>query len=57
MKPAGRYVAVDVHKAGGIPLIARKLLDAGLIDGSQQTPSGRTIAEEARRPSRLRVRT
>ncbi|MGO8734015.1 MAG: dihydroxy-acid dehydratase [Terriglobia bacterium] len=48
LKPAGRYVAVDVHRAGGIPLIAQKLLEAGLIDGSQQTPSGRTIAEEAR---------
>jgi len=49
LKPAGRYLAVHVHRAGGIPLIAQKLLEAGLIDGSQQTPSGRTIAEEARR--------
>ena len=48
LKPAGRYVAVDVHRAGGIPLIAKKLLEAGLIDGSQTTPSGKTIAEEAR---------
>ena len=48
LKPAGRYVAVDVHRAGGIPLIAKKLLEAGLIDGSQMTPSGRSIAEEAR---------
>jgi len=48
LKPGGRYMAVDVHRAGGIPLIAQKLLEAGLIDGSQQTPSGRTIAEEAR---------
>jgi len=48
LKPAGRYLAVDVHRAGGIPLIAKKLLEAGLIDGSQMTPSGRTIAEEAR---------
>ena len=48
LKPGGRYVAVDVHRAGGIPLIAKKLLEAGLIDGSQQTPSGRTVAEEAR---------
>jgi dihydroxy-acid dehydratase len=49
LKPGGRYLAVDVHRAGGIPLIAQKLLEAGLIDGSQQTPSGRTLAEEARR--------
>jgi len=48
LKPGGRYVAVDVHRAGGIPLIAQKLLEAGLIDGTQMTPSGRTIAEEAR---------
>jgi len=47
LKPAGRYVAVDVHRAGGIPLIAKKLLEAGLIDGSQKTPSGKTIAQEA----------
>ncbi len=46
IKPAGRYVAVDVHYAGGIPLIARNLLAAGLIDGTQMTPSGKTIAEE-----------
>jgi len=49
LKPGGRYVAVDVHRAGGIPLIAKKLLAAGLIDGSQMTPSGKTIAEEAAR--------
>jgi dihydroxy-acid dehydratase len=48
LKPGGRYLAVDVHRAGGIPLIAQKLLEARLIDGSQQTPSGRTLAEEAR---------
>jgi dihydroxy-acid dehydratase len=46
LKPAGRYVATDVHRAGGIPLIAKKLLEAGLIDGSQKTPSGRTVGEE-----------
>ena len=49
LKPGGRYVAVDVHRAGGIPLIAKKLLEAGLLDGSQMTPSGKTIAEEAAR--------
>jgi dihydroxy-acid dehydratase len=49
LKPGGRYVSVDVHHAGGIPLIARKLLEAGLINGSLATVSGRTIAEEAAR--------
>jgi len=46
LKPGGRYVAVDVHRAGGIPLIAKKLLEAELIDGAQKTPSGKTLAEE-----------
>jgi len=49
LKPAGRYVAVDVHRAGGIPLIAKNLLAGGFVDGSQMTVSGRTIAEEARK--------
>jgi dihydroxy-acid dehydratase len=49
LKPAGRFVAVDVYHAGGIPLIAKKLLEAGLLDGTQMTPTGKTIAEEAAR--------
>src|SRR5271169_4579954 len=50
LKPAGKYVAVDVHHAGGIPLIVKKLLEGGsnLVDGNQMTPSGKTIGEEAR---------
>jgi dihydroxy-acid dehydratase len=49
LKPAGKYVAVDVHKAGGIPLIVKKLIEGGpdFIDANQMTPSGRTIGEEA----------
>ena len=49
LKPAGRYVAVDVHRAGGIPVIAKNLLAGGFVDGSQMTVSGQTIAEEARK--------
>ena len=45
--PGGRYLASDVDRAGGIPLIAKRLLEGGLIDGTQLTPTGRTIAEEA----------
>jgi dihydroxy-acid dehydratase len=47
LKPAGRYVAVDVHRAGGIPLIAKNLLAGGFLDGNQITVSGLTIAEES----------
>jgi len=47
LKPGGRYSAVDVHRAGGIALIAKRLLEGGVIDGSQLTVTGRTIAEEA----------
>ena len=56
LKPGGRYVAVDVHRAGGIPLIARKLVEggAGLLHQEQITVSGRTIGEEARRAEETR---
>ncbi|HEV2687356.1 MAG TPA: dihydroxy-acid dehydratase, partial [Bryobacteraceae bacterium] len=47
LKPAGRFVAVDVDKAGGIPVIAKRLLDGGYADGSAMTVTGRTFAEEA----------
>ncbi len=47
LKPGGRYVAVDLDRAGGIPLLVQRLVSAGLVDGKQMTPSGRTIGEEA----------
>jgi dihydroxy-acid dehydratase len=47
LKPAGRFVAVDVHKAGGIPVLAKRLADGGFADGSALTITGRTFAEEA----------
>ena len=47
LKPAGRFVAVDVHKAGGITVLAKRLLDGGFVDGSTLTVTGRTYAEEA----------
>src|SRR5579863_9410571 len=47
IKPAGRFVAADVDKAGGIGVIARHLSDANLVDGSAITVTGRTFAEEA----------
>ena len=50
LKPAGKYVAVDVHKAGGIPLIAKKLIEGkpGVLHEEQLTPTGKTLGEEAR---------
>src|SRR5215831_65326 len=45
--PGGRYMAADVDKAGGIPVIAKRLLDGGYVDGSTLTVTGRTFAEEA----------
>jgi dihydroxy-acid dehydratase len=47
LKPAGRFVAVDVDKAGGIPVIAQRLAQGGFVDGSVLTITGRTFAEEA----------
>ncbi len=47
LKPAGKFVAVDVDKAGGIPVIAQRLVDGGYVDGSAMTVTGRTLAEEA----------
>jgi dihydroxy-acid dehydratase len=47
LKPGGRYVAVDLDRAGGIQLLAQRLVEGGYADGSQMTPSGRTFAAEA----------
>jgi dihydroxy-acid dehydratase len=45
LKPSGRYVATDLHAAGGIPLVMRMLLDAGLLHGDCMTVTGKTVAE------------
>jgi dihydroxy-acid dehydratase len=47
LKPAGRFMAVDVDKAGGIGVIAQRLVEGKLADGSAVTVTGRTLAEEA----------
>ena len=46
LKPSGRYMAVDLHDAGGVPQVLKILLDAGLIHDDCLTITGRTLAEE-----------
>ena len=46
LKPSGRYVAVDFHRAGGVPQVLKMLLEHGLLHGDCMTITGRTMAEE-----------
>jgi dihydroxy-acid dehydratase len=46
LKPSGKYMAVDLHRAGGIPQVLKLLLNAGLLHGGCLTITGRTMAEE-----------
>jgi dihydroxy-acid dehydratase len=46
LKPSGKYVAVDFHRAGGVPQVLKMLLVHGLLHGDCMTITGRTIAEE-----------
>ncbi|MFM8547479.1 MAG: dihydroxy-acid dehydratase [Betaproteobacteria bacterium] len=46
LKPSGRYLATDLHRAGGIPQVLKILLKAGLLHGDCMTITGRTMAEE-----------
>ena len=45
LKPGGRYVAADVDKAGGIQLIAKRLVEGGYADGTQMTVTGASLAD------------
>jgi dihydroxy-acid dehydratase len=45
MKPSGKYVAVNLHQVGGIPLVMKMLLSAGLVHGDCVTVTGKTVAE------------
>ncbi|HEX4510162.1 MAG TPA: dihydroxy-acid dehydratase [Burkholderiaceae bacterium] len=45
LKPSGKYLAIDLHRAGGIPQVMRLLLDAGLLHGHCMTITGKTVAE------------
>lgn len=45
LKPSGKYLAVDLHRAGGIPQVMKLLLEAGLLHGDCITITGKTVAE------------
>ena len=45
LKPSGKYVATDLHRVGGVPLIMKMLLDRGLLHGDCMTITGQTISE------------
>ena len=47
LKPGGRFVATDLYRAGGVPLILNRLAEAGILHGDAMTVTGRTIGEEA----------
>jgi dihydroxy-acid dehydratase len=47
LKPGGRFVATDLYEAGGVGLVAKRLLDAGILNADEPTVTGRTIGEEA----------
>lgn len=45
MRPTGKYVAADLYNAGGVPMLSRKMLEAGLLNGATMTVTGQTLAE------------
>jgi dihydroxy-acid dehydratase len=47
LKPAGKYVAPDLYEAGGVPLVLKRLKEAGLLHSDAQTVTGRTVGEHA----------
>ena len=49
LKPGGRFVAADLYKAGGVALVAKRLLEAGLLHADAITVTGRTLGDEASR--------
>ena len=48
LKPGGKYVATDLHRAGGVPLVAKRLLEGGHLQADAVTVSGRSIGDHAR---------
>ena len=48
MKPAGQYVMADLSRYGGIALVMKRLLNAGLLHGDSMTVTGKTVAQTSR---------
>jgi dihydroxy-acid dehydratase len=55
LKPSGRYLAIDLHRAGGIPAVMKVLLEAGLLHGDCITITGETVAESLAKVPPLRA--
>jgi dihydroxy-acid dehydratase len=47
LRPTGKYAAADMYEAGGMPLLVKRMLEGGYLDGSALTVTGKTLAEEA----------
>ncbi|MHB1539409.1 MAG: dihydroxy-acid dehydratase [Solirubrobacteraceae bacterium] len=47
LQPGGRYFATDLHEAGGVPLVLKRMSEAGILNGDALTVTGRTIGEHA----------
>ncbi len=56
LKPSGKYVQEDLHDVGGTPAVMKYLLEKGLLDGDCLTVTGKTLAENLRRPAGLEAR-
>ena len=55
LKPSGKHLAIDLHRAGGIPAVMKVLLDAGLLHGDCMTITGKTVAENLKDVPALRA--
>jgi len=53
-RPSGKYVMEDLHRHGGVPAVIKMMIDEGLIDGSQMTVTGKTLAENVQDVPKLK---
>jgi len=56
LKPSGRFVATDMHRAGGVPLLAQRLFSGGHLHASTKTVTGFSLEEESKSAVELPVR-